>query len=229
MPVHAISPEALQSAFAGQPEAIRGWCATLEAGGILYFPHTPVPIPLADLEMLLGQQQTGSALHKNIAYKPNRDELTGVDAKSSPADAVLQLHQIMRRYSGSVESFLARFSGAVSEDAGRWTTPATGPSRSRIATCPRAAATTCCIPTHFPRAPLAAGAFYASSTTFIPRAPATGWWASRFRGWWAISHQNICPFRILTRRWPARENPLPALPAWPRLFRNGNAPRTTSS
>lgn len=109
MPVHAISLEALQSAFADQPEVIRGWCATLEAGGILYFPQTPVPILPADLEILLGQQQTGSALHKNIAYKPNRDELTGVDPKSSPADAVFQLHQIMRRYSASVESFLTRF------------------------------------------------------------------------------------------------------------------------
>ena len=109
MPVHSITSEALQIAFADQPEVIRGWCQALEAGGILYFPRTPVPILDADLDALLGQQQTGSALHKNIAYKPNRDELTGVDAKSSPAESVRQLHEIMRRYSGSVEGFLARF------------------------------------------------------------------------------------------------------------------------
>jgi|SRR5215469_10988278 len=114
MPVHAISNEALEVALAGdgagqvRPE-IRTWCAELEAGGVLYFPKTPLPIPRDDLDVLLGQQQTGSRLHKNIAYKPNRDELTGVDAKSSPAAEVERLHQIMRRYSRAVEGFLARF------------------------------------------------------------------------------------------------------------------------
>jgi hypothetical protein len=85
------------------------WCAHLEAGGILYFPQTPVPIPPADLEFLLGQRQTGSGLHKNIAYKPNRDELSGVDRKSATPADVDQLHAVMRRYSASIESFLAEF------------------------------------------------------------------------------------------------------------------------
>lgn len=114
MPVHPISTEALHAALAGggqdgNQDQIRSWCALLEAGGVLYFPRTPLPLPPADLEILLGQQQTGSRLHKNIAYKPNRDELTGVDAKSSPVAEVEQLHQVMRRYSASVEGFLAKF------------------------------------------------------------------------------------------------------------------------
>jgi hypothetical protein len=109
MPAHSISPAALQSALAADPEQLRSWCAALEAGEILYFPRTPIPIPPADLDVLLGQHQTGSALHKNIAYKPIRDELTGADAKSSPPESVRQLHDIMRRYSASVEGFLARF------------------------------------------------------------------------------------------------------------------------
>jgi len=110
MPVHAISTEELKSALTGSGgKQIRDWCAALEAGGILYFPRTPLPIPRADLNVLLGQQQTGSRLHKNIAYKPNRDELTGVDAKSSPGAVVEQVHDIMRRYSKSVEGFLAEF------------------------------------------------------------------------------------------------------------------------
>jgi hypothetical protein len=110
MPVHSISPEELKVALAGTGELqIRNWCAALEAGGVLYFPQTPVRIPPADLDVLLGQQQTGSRLHKNIAYKPNRDELTGVDAKSSPGEVVEQVHDIMRRYSKSVEGFLAQF------------------------------------------------------------------------------------------------------------------------
>jgi hypothetical protein len=106
MPVHAISLDALHQANRQQ---LRDWAAQLEAGGVLYFPQTPVPIPAADLEVLLGQKQKHSSLHKNIAYKPNRDELTGVDAKSSPAEAVEQLQGIMRRYSKSVEDFLADF------------------------------------------------------------------------------------------------------------------------
>lgn len=110
MPVHAISREALNEAFAdGNREVLRAWCATLESGSVLYFPETPLPISAADLDVLLGQQQTGSKLHKNIAYKPERDELTGVDVKSSPESVVRQVHDVMRRYSASVESFLRRF------------------------------------------------------------------------------------------------------------------------
>lgn len=110
MPVHSISSQALQSAFTAAGSGQLGsWCASLEAGGVLYFPQTPIPIPAEDLEVLLGQQQTGSKLHKNIAYKPKVDELTGVDAKTSPVETVRQVHDIMRRYSQTVDRFLTRF------------------------------------------------------------------------------------------------------------------------
>src|SRR6185437_16966092 len=85
------------------------WCAQLEAGDILYFPHTPIPIPQTDLEFLLGQQQTDSSLHKNIAYKPNTDKLSGLDTKTANAAAVQRLHSIMRSYSQSVVKFLTDF------------------------------------------------------------------------------------------------------------------------
>ena len=103
MPVLALSPDALKNPRSSD------WCSHLEAGGIVYFPHTPVPIPPDDLQFLLGQRQTSSGLHKNIAYKPNRDELSGVDRKSATPSDVEQLHSVMRRYSASVESFLADF------------------------------------------------------------------------------------------------------------------------
>ena len=110
MPVHAIALDELTAALnGGNPPQLRNWCAELEAGGVLYFPQTPLPIPEADLKVLLGQQQTGSKLHKNIAYKPNRDELTGIDAQSASTEAVEQVHSIMRRYSASVGQFLAAF------------------------------------------------------------------------------------------------------------------------
>jgi hypothetical protein len=104
MPVVSISIDDLRL----HPQ-IRDWCAHLEAGGILYFPETPVPIPHGDLQFLLGQRQTSSGLHKNIAYKPKRDELSGVDRKAAPAEDVEKLHEIMRNYSAGVETFLINF------------------------------------------------------------------------------------------------------------------------
>src|SRR6185437_3749771 len=91
------------------PEQSRQWCAQLESGDILYFPKTPVAIPQTDLEFLLGQQQSDSSLHKNIAYKPNIDKLSGLDTKTANAAAVQRLHSIMRSYSQSVVRFLTDF------------------------------------------------------------------------------------------------------------------------
>lgn len=91
------------------PEQARAWCAALEAGDILYFPQTPVPLPPDDLGFLLGQQQTDSSLHKNIAYKPNIDKLSGFDVKTASPAAVERLHRIMRSYSQSVVAFLTGF------------------------------------------------------------------------------------------------------------------------
>lgn len=90
-------------------EQARAWCAQLEAGEILYFPRTPIAIPENELKFLLGQQQTDSSLHKNIAYKPNIDKLSGVDTKTADAAAVARLHGIMRGYSQAVTKFLTEF------------------------------------------------------------------------------------------------------------------------
>ena len=91
------------------PEQARTWCGQLEAGDILYFPRTPVPLAPDDASFLLGQQQADSSLHKNIAYKPNLDKLSGFDAKTASPAAVERLHAIMRKYSQSVVAFLTGF------------------------------------------------------------------------------------------------------------------------
>lgn len=91
------------------PEESRAWCAQLEAGDILYFPETPVPLDAGDASFLLGQQQADSSLHKNIAYKPNLDRLSGFDTKTANPAAVARLQQIMRGYSTAVVLFLTRF------------------------------------------------------------------------------------------------------------------------
>jgi hypothetical protein len=55
MPVHSISPTALKGALAGgETEQIRAWCAALEAGGVLYFPETPLPRFPLTMRVLLG-------------------------------------------------------------------------------------------------------------------------------------------------------------------------------
>jgi hypothetical protein len=102
-----ISRELLSGAASGAQA--RTWCAQLEAGDILYFPETPVRISQEDVAFLLGQQQAGSSLHKNIAYKPMIDKLSGVDTKTTDAAAVARLQSIMREYSKSVVAFLTGF------------------------------------------------------------------------------------------------------------------------
>jgi hypothetical protein len=113
MSVIAISLDEIRSATAEQQ---RVWCAQLEAGDILYFPQTPVQLPENDVQFLLGQQQADSSLHKNIAYKPNIDKLSGVDSKTADAAAVARLQGIMRQYSKSVTGFLTNFLAPYSAD-----------------------------------------------------------------------------------------------------------------
>lgn len=96
----------------------RHWCAQLEAGAILLFPQTPVPLAESDIEFLRGQNQTDSSLHKNIAYKPKLDKLSGYDPKVADPKTVDRLHSVMRHYSRSVVDFLTGF---LTPYAAQWT------------------------------------------------------------------------------------------------------------
>ena len=91
----------------GEAQA-REWCGQLEAGDILYFPQTPIAVSAGDLEFLLGSQQSGSSMHKNIAYKPSRRQITGLDS-STDAAARERLAGIMDKYSTAVTKFLGTF------------------------------------------------------------------------------------------------------------------------
>lgn len=94
---------------AASPEQQRERCGRLEQGAILFFPKSPIQLDDSDLQFLRGQQQTDSSLHKNIAYKPKSDELTGVDTHTANPAAVDRLRSIMRGYSQSVTAFLTTF------------------------------------------------------------------------------------------------------------------------
>jgi hypothetical protein len=90
-----------------QPVRLRDYCAKLEAGDIVFFPETPISIPSSDLEFLIGHQQVGGTYHKNIAYRPLEDRITGFDAQD--ANIADRLRAIMRRYSDDVINFLRSF------------------------------------------------------------------------------------------------------------------------
>jgi hypothetical protein len=115
MAVHSIDLGAPPGNWLGAAGAspndpqLRAWCAELEAGAVLYFPQTPVPLPADDVAFLLGRQQAGGRLHKNISYKPDIDTLGGAGKKDTPPAVIEQLHSVMHRYSTSVATFLSSF------------------------------------------------------------------------------------------------------------------------
>lgn len=90
-------------------ERLRDYCAQLEAGDIIFFPETPIKIPQDDLDFLLGHQHVFGTFHKNIAYRPLEDRITGFEA-AEPATTE-RLRRIMRRYSKDVIDFLGGFLG----------------------------------------------------------------------------------------------------------------------
>jgi len=69
----------------------------LERGNILYWPETPFALSAEDREALRSSGLSSSSRHKNIAYRPAEDKLTGFDA-AAVADPE-KLRAVMRSYS----------------------------------------------------------------------------------------------------------------------------------
>jgi hypothetical protein len=109
MPLFPIADPVFSSDPAENARKAQEWCARLEAGDILFFAKTPIAIPRDDLAFLLSQQQANSGLHKNIAYKPNADVISGLDSKTADVAATERLRSIMQAYSRSVAKFLTEF------------------------------------------------------------------------------------------------------------------------
>jgi hypothetical protein len=98
------------------PGARGRWlCSQLEAGNILFFARSPFEIPQDDREFLLGRTQTSSALHKNVAYRPAEDRITGL-AKSEEVEAA-RLRLILKNYSQNAARFLGEL---LPPYAGKW-------------------------------------------------------------------------------------------------------------
>lgn len=110
-------PPAVYSPHIASADEARAWCQQLEEGNILFFPHTPIVLANDDLRFLLTLEQSSSGLHKNLAYKPQRDEVSGADMKGADSTASERLHRILREYSQHVTAFLDDF---LSPYQSRW-------------------------------------------------------------------------------------------------------------
>ncbi len=82
----------------------RALCSQLEIGNIVLLEVTPFSIPEEDRELLLGRKPASSAYHKNIAYRPNEDRVTGLDA--SEEHEAGELRRILRSYSQQAINFV---------------------------------------------------------------------------------------------------------------------------
>jgi 3-deoxy-D-manno-oct-2-ulosonic acid (Kdo) hydroxylase len=76
----------------------------LERGNILYFPCTPFDLPESDRELLRATGLSSSSHHKNIAYRPAEDKVTGFDPAAVPDPE--KLRAAMRLYSERALGFL---------------------------------------------------------------------------------------------------------------------------
>jgi hypothetical protein len=97
------------------PEAEqRDYRSDLEGGNVLYFPKTPFDLPAESQEFLRGLSFAGKAIHKNIAYRPLSDCVTGIEVSGEITGRLLD---IMRNYSRVVIEFTREL---LPQYAGHW-------------------------------------------------------------------------------------------------------------
>jgi hypothetical protein len=82
--------------------------SVLERGDILFFPGGGFEIPAEVLAALTGATQDARAIHKNIAYKPNRDAVSGLIGKSGDAAEAERIRGALRTYSKLAVDFVRR-------------------------------------------------------------------------------------------------------------------------
>jgi len=87
----------------------------LECGNILFFPRMPFHLNAEDRAFLLDQKQTQAGFHKNIAYRPAQNRLTGTG--QMPAHDAARLKAILAAYSNWATAFLAEI---LPEYSARW-------------------------------------------------------------------------------------------------------------
>ena len=76
----------------------------LETGKVLFFPSTPFAFPEESKDFLRNINFAGGSLHKNVAYRPASDRVTGVEMEAGQGE---RLRAILRGYSRAVIAFTA--------------------------------------------------------------------------------------------------------------------------
>jgi len=76
----------------------------LEAGNVLFFPSCPFPFPEEQKEFLRNINFAGGAIHKNVAYRPSTDRVTGVQLDNVKTERLLS---ILREFSRNVVGFVS--------------------------------------------------------------------------------------------------------------------------
>jgi len=155
------------------PREPRRLCAELESGNIILLARSPIVIPDEDRELLLERrrQQSRSPYHKNIAYRPVEDRITGLSGSAHAKSE--HLSRILRDYSERVAGFF-RASSRPTRTNGSWTTPVTVPSRRKRALRGCTLAMICFISIRFLLAQLTARVFSGFSPTSILERAAFG-------------------------------------------------------
>ena len=98
-----MSPSLVETVSEPSPARELDYCRALEQGRILLFARPPFPLPEAERALLLSQHQTNAGYHKNIAYRPAQDRVTGF-ARGSDAE---RLRDALRLYSRRATEFAA--------------------------------------------------------------------------------------------------------------------------
>jgi 3-deoxy-D-manno-oct-2-ulosonic acid (Kdo) hydroxylase len=80
----------------------RDYRPELEAGNVVLFPTTPFELSETSKEFLRSLDFSGGTVHKNIAYRPALDRVTGVDPKSVE---MATLHNVFQEYSHNAVEF----------------------------------------------------------------------------------------------------------------------------
>ena len=106
-------PLGLPAELSDPQHRARWCCAQLEEGNILFFANPPFEMPSEDIQFLLSQQQSGAGYHKNIAYRPAQDRLTGYAERD--AARVAKLRAALRGYSQLAIHFTSKLLAPYAE------------------------------------------------------------------------------------------------------------------
>ncbi len=98
-----MSPPLVETVAEPSPARELEYCRALEQGRILLFARAPFELPEPERSLLLSQHQTRAGYHKNIAYRPAQDRVTGFARGSDERS----LRGALRLYSRRATEFAA--------------------------------------------------------------------------------------------------------------------------